>query len=515
METKNPSLLLKFTSFLRDIGSHGDDSDQDDSEFESASGSLRDRLQRKHHEDQVRSNEFKQLRARIEQRQPDGGNRAPTSAAKPAAAQRTSPANTPNADLQQWWGGAPATAQNTPATDELDLDFTTLLTSPTAETPPSSSALSGIESIAPFDGAADTPDSGIDQSLRDAAVNYAQGDFTAAEKEMLAVLATHTLDSASVEMLTFALFDIYRATGQKERFEAAALDYAERHGRSPAEWFSIPEQLAAQQKSAPTRISPPPTTAASATPPRWRCPHRLDTTSLVRLQTLAATPDNGCPIDWSDLQSIDTNTGTALATLVRHWCNSPQRLNWTGVNALLQALELHTRQASARGDPLWWTIHMDMLCILRQPDAFETLALDYCVAFEVSPPAWIDVRCQLEQDQPGNMALTTTIAESHTSEDTPHARAPGRFNLTGDLCGASASGLQLLQSQAAAATIITVACGLLRRVDEKAAQSLLHWAKQTADRGCTIQFVQVPRLVLVFMLILGLDQYAELSTRIN
>ena len=552
METKNASLLLKFTSFLRDIGNNDDD-DSGDSGFEAAPGTLRDRLQRQRHQDNVRSHEFKQLRTLIEQRQPAGTSRAPATPAKPATTRPTSrsgtspPANPPNAALQQWWGGgdpapqdkpvsapsAPATAPVTarratgsapssaPINDELDLDFTALGTSTAPEATPadSTAAFAPFDPFDPFDGAATDstpePDSGIDQSLRNAAVNYAQGNFTAAEKEMLTVLGDHTLDPASIEMLTFALFDIYRATGQKERFEAAALNYAERHGRSPAEWFSIPEQLEAHQKTNPAAAHQPPSAAGTST--LWRCPQRLDTTGLVQLQTFAATPDNSCPIDWSDLKSIDTNTGTALATLVRHWCNSPQQLRWTGVNALLQALELHTRQASARGDPLWWTIHMDMLCILRQPDAFETLALDYCVAFEVSPPAWIDVACKLQQDQPssGSAALATTIVESRHSEDTPLTRAQGRFVLSGDLCGTDASGLQALQSQTAAATLITVACGLLRRIDEKAAQTLLYWAKQAADRGSTIQFVQVPRLVLVFMLILGLDQYADLSTRIN
>ena len=47
----------------------------------------------------------------------------------------------------------------------------------------------------------------------------------------------------NVEVWTSALFDFYRATGRQARFEAMALDFAERSGRSAPAWFSMPEQL--------------------------------------------------------------------------------------------------------------------------------------------------------------------------------------------------------------------------------------------------------------------------------
>ena len=39
------------------------------------------------------------------------------------------------------------------------------------------------------------------------------------------------------------LFDLYRAIGQQERFETAAIDFAGRFGRSAPQWFSIPEAV--------------------------------------------------------------------------------------------------------------------------------------------------------------------------------------------------------------------------------------------------------------------------------
>ena len=39
------------------------------------------------------------------------------------------------------------------------------------------------------------------------------------------------------------LFDLYRATGQQDRFESLALDYARQFGWSAPQWFSLPKMV--------------------------------------------------------------------------------------------------------------------------------------------------------------------------------------------------------------------------------------------------------------------------------
>jgi hypothetical protein len=42
----------------------------------------------------------------------------------------------------------------------------------------------------------------------------------------------------------------------------------------------------------------------------------------------------------------------------------------------------------------WWLLRMEALRVTNRPDDFELAALDFCVTYEVSPPAWDSARCE-------------------------------------------------------------------------------------------------------------------------
>ena len=365
------------------------------------------------------------------------------------------------------------------------------------------------------------PASQIEECLRDAAICYSEGDFGKAEELLLTTLKGQRLDGSEIELLTFALFDVYRATGQQSLFEVTAMDYAERVGRSPAEWFSIPEQLAAPGASAPATATPaaPPTTSRKAA---WKCPATLNNIALAQLQ-IEIGSGNTCRIDWNGLRNIEANAATTLSKLVQTWCNTPVRLEWVGVEALTQSLGLHTHQAAKREDEIWWRMHMDVLSILRQSEAFENLALDYCVAFEVSPPNPSTVQCTLVEDIPeaaldfdnlfGQAATPAPSAPAQADSSKTGNSGLASCALIGDICGDATQALQSLRAAAEKAQLLTVSCALLRRIDFSAANAIFNWTKARESSGTEIHFTQVPRLVLIFLLMLGLERHATLSMR--
>jgi hypothetical protein len=52
-------------------------------------------------------------------------------------------------------------------------------------------------------------------------------------------------------------------------------------------------------------------------------------------------------------------------------------------------------------------------------------------------------------------------------------------------------------------------------VDFNAASAILNWAASSDARGCQVQFVCLPRLVLVFFEMLGMHKVASLSSGAN
>ena len=74
------------------------------------------------------------------------------------------------------------------------------------------------------------------------------------------------------------------------------------------------------------------------------------------------------------------------------------RLRFGGAENLDKALRSYTLSGDKAVSMRWWRARMDALRIMRLQDEFELVALDYCVTYEVSPPAWADARCEFISD---------------------------------------------------------------------------------------------------------------------
>ena len=94
----------------------------------------------------------------------------------------------------------------------------------------------------PSSFAIDVDEFAHDPELEEASIRFANGDDAGAEAGLLEVLAPGgTRIDHDETWLT--LFDLYRATGQQDRFETAAIEFASRFGRSAPQWFSLPEAV--------------------------------------------------------------------------------------------------------------------------------------------------------------------------------------------------------------------------------------------------------------------------------
>jgi ABC-type transporter Mla MlaB component len=315
--------------------------------------------------------------------------------------------------------------------------------------------------------------------------------------------------------LASALFDLYRATGQQDGFDVVAMDYAGRFGRSPAEWFSLPEML---EKNVATAAAPPlKPLMMQAQDGVWTCPALLDAAALATLNARFPGTTAEWHIDWASLSAIDAEVAPALADVFKFWTTHPVKLHWSGMGALLRALESKTPADDNSADPLWWLIRLDAMCILGEQDPFESLALDYCVVYEVSPPSWKDLPCEYVQE------LSPSVFQ--TNPDDPHSvpaheglDAPALYanaELSGELLGDRPDVMDRLQAASDSSDHVMVSCARLIRIDFTSTGSLLNWVTACQAKGCQVEFDQVPRLVSVFFKMLGLDGHAKVSVRAN
>jgi len=508
---------------------------------------IKDQMELKRRNDAVRIREFDQLRKviRLGREVPTlqvvygASEAAPLRDGGPSIQDRGSildKIDGAEAHLEQWWGSgskraplsrpgslkktAPSKPAPLPADDDIDLDFTDLSALETlqkaASSTPAASSPAAPSPAAPPPGMVSKPLPAAAKPVRvpamyavlnKAATFFAEGDFDATQEALLTLLERPDLASESAERLNTALFEVYRCAGQRERYEALALDYAHRFGRSPPEWTQLDDGAPRQALSLQHAQA-----GASEAPFIWTCPALLDRAALDDCRARHAA-DGASRIAWEALEHLDPSVAMALPQLVHHWCDSPLHLHWSGTPMLLTAVQAQRQSGDAREGHAWWLLELDVLRILRQEQAFEDLALEYCVAFEVSPPSWSLARCQLQETEKSTDAVPLpSYTAPHVPAESTTAAASSAFELVGNLIGDHPAALQLLRQAGMGHHQISVSCARLGRVDSLAAAALLDWVKECNARGCKVQFTRLPRLVFVYLHLLGAEKLAGLST---
>jgi anti-anti-sigma regulatory factor len=376
--------------------------------------------------------------------------------------------------------------------------------------------------------AVELSDDTTDPDLEEAAIRFANGDDQGAEAGLLDVLKRHGQTSPAAEIWTAALFDLYRATGQQDRFEDIAIDFAERFGRSAPAWFSMPEQLGITV--ATPSISKFKTSVAPVQVAIWTCPAALNATAMNDLHLALANAPLPWHLDWAPLQSIESDALNLLSQLFSSWCTLRVKLRFLGADRLEKALAKRTPSGDKTVALDWWQLRMDALRIMRLQDEFELVALDYCVTFEVSPPAWQDARCgyvsernsRVEAVETANATLPGSAVPSDAGdqaytvlvglEDTPAVVV----ELVGEIMGDAVDALKKLETgRHQGAGRLVVSCAKLIRVDFSAAGSLLNWVANRENEGCNVQFRDVHRLVGAFFNVIGINEHARVVLRSN
>ncbi|MCJ0761965.1 STAS domain-containing protein [Variovorax terrae] len=360
-----------------------------------------------------------------------------------------------------------------------------------------------------------------DPELEEASIRFANGDDAGAEAGLLEALGAQGTRSGHDETW-LTLFDLYRATGQHERFESAAIDFAGRFSRSAPQWFSIPEMVGRM-------AAPSPSPSASARPSDWVSPSTFGTQSLAALNAALGKSAQPWRLDWSKLVAIEAAAAEPLRKLFAGWGAQPVQLRFIGADRLDEVLKKATPSGDKAIQPEWWRLRMEVLRIMHRPDEFELAALDYCVTYEVSPPSWDSARCEykpLDSDG-GYLSGHTLIGESsHDSlafgasdgdgdTQTGHSQLShiSSVELAGQIVGDASATLDRLEAKLAGADVMVISCAKLIRVDFSAAGTLLNWVTSRQAEGRQVQFSDVHRLVAAFFNVIGISEHSRVVTR--
>ena len=353
-----------------------------------------------------------------------------------------------------------------------------------------------------------------DAELDEAVIAFANADYEHCERSLIDLTraggARH--DHAETWLV---LFDLYRATGQQGKFEQLANDYAQQFGLSSPQWFSLPKLVAeaVQQERAPR---------GRASSVSWTAPEYLDTEAVTQMRTRCENLPMPWVIDWAPLRQIDIEACAKLRDLFRAWAQQALDLRWLSGDHFFNVLREQAPVGSRDADPILWMLRLEALRLANRPDQFDEVAIDYCVTYEVSPPSWEKALCHVRIS--GN-ALSTSSPSSIQpaapdtgiafleSTMTDAVNTAALMELSGQLSGDISETLALMTEQLGAASLVTIACPKLIRLDFMAAGDLLNWVLARRSENRAVQFSDAHRLVALFFGAMGINEHARVKVR--
>ena len=362
-----------------------------------------------------------------------------------------------------------------------------------------------------------------DAELEEASIRFANGDDAGAEAGLLEMLAPGGSRAGQSETW-LALFDLYRATDQQEKFEGAALKYVQKFDQSAPQWFSMPDMVKAMSVPAVPMVGNGPVSD-------WICPSSVGIQTVAALKAALVKTPMPWRLDWSNLKTVEPLAVEGLGRLFAEWSALPVQLGFIG-DAQLHKVVLTATPSGQRDTPqAWWQLRMEVLRVTHRPDEFELAALDFCVTYEVSPPSWETARCDYKALDSQGLAISGQTILGEVSRDsvssslypqdgdthldvlTSHVASLMSIELSGQIEGDAVTTLEQLEAKLMGADIMVISCARLIRVDFSAAGTLLNWVSARQSEGRAVQFCDVNRLVAAFFNVIGITEHAKVLTR--
>ena len=356
-----------------------------------------------------------------------------------------------------------------PPTELSDLDF--------------SSSDSGGRGLAAAAGEVEVRESvsGIGAVFEEAAVLYANGNVGDAEQVLTATLDDSVATSG--EGLWMMLLDLYRLTGQRERFELRVLDYATRFERSPPPWVDLSAEASRPAGDRTPTVNLSGSLAAQAQ-------------SQLRQIAALAHRSGAVRIDVGKLRSVADAGCALLLRLLNELAAERIKVSLSSVELFVEELARRAVVGQAERRDTWLLL-LELLQFAGDQTRFENLAVDYAVTFEESPPSWKGI----------------ALARPAPAERRTLALKDGFFQLSGDLCGASNEGLKRLAIHVAERQDIKVDCSDLRRIDFVCAGLLFNILATIKAQGKLVTLFNVNAMVAALLRVMSVDQVAHVTLR--
>jgi anti-anti-sigma regulatory factor len=282
------------------------------------------------------------------------------------------------------------------------------------------------------------------------------------------------------------LFDLYQCLDRQPAFEALALEYAAKFEASPPAWVAPGSEAPVH---GPTPAGRPGISLAGVLTAKAQEP-------LQQLLKLAEKHPS-VRLDLSKVTDADEPGCTLLIEVLKRLRKARKEFVLGGADKLAAILAKKVVPGQREREH-GWLLLLELYQQLCNQEAFEDMAVNYAVTFEVSPPSW---------EQP-KVSPAAVEAEPEAAGHTDNACV-----LEGDIVAADPGVFAPIRARAAEVDEVVVDASRLRRMDFVAAANLMNLAGELAGNGKKLRLVKASHLVTALWEVIGLTRVAVVETR--
>jgi anti-anti-sigma regulatory factor len=285
------------------------------------------------------------------------------------------------------------------------------------------------------------------------------------------------------------LFDLYQITGKQQNFDHLSIRYANRFETSPPAWTPTAKPDAQPGPAAPTGATPMVPFAG-----------KLDGNIVKQLERVQKLAENhtALRLEFNRVAEVDPAGCGLLLNVLKKLQKSGVDLVLVGAPELADKIRAIVEVGRRDETEDSWLLLLEILRLLNLERDFEEASMDYCVTFEVSPPAFV----------PPKTKVTTAVAEQPQAAEEADA-----FAMPAVVEGRIDSLILGIASHADDHSPAIIDCSHLTRIDFNAAGRLLTGLAPFCSDGKVIEFHNVNHLVATLFGVMGLKDVVRVLPR--
>jgi anti-anti-sigma regulatory factor len=325
---------------------------------------------------------------------------------------------------------------------------------------------------------------GLCAVLENAALLFAGGQADPA-RALLEDSVLNDHDTKLSPLAWLALFDLLQRANDRRAFDQLAMQYIVQFERSAPAWDErAPPATAVEAKKGGFVTITGKLSGAS-------------TTQLLGLRRAIETRVPHARLDLSSVISFDDSGARLLASLLAEARKSHVALTIERPETLKMALDASIRKGKEAGQGTW-SLSLELLQWQHDQATFDDRAVDFAVAFEVSPPSWEPPPCSPSEEAPpaGNGSADTSVKTVGESET---------LAWSGVMAGASAPQVSALADFSHRRNVIVVDMTDVERIDFVCAGALLNTITRIEGQRKTVQIVGASPIVRALLLLIGIS----------